>query len=312
MAKLSAPPAEDVPSEEECLACVERLRENPLYEGWPPDELRNLVCGGQLAWRDLPRYSVVHREGTWSLSLYIIVSGDVALTSSRQADQERVLVAGDTFGHAAVVLHPRETALRHLHTAVTRSRTWLLVLPQQTLRGSEALLLLFEQHTALRVQAQMLAERLSTFALFQNVDQKRMLQLGAVANFAELPAGFALTQEGEKSTRFCLLWQGSVAVTKRGPGGEGPEVTLAVIKADAEMPYFGENCILSAQIEAPAGASVSTREPSQMFIIYREAAAEVLKTLPEFGNILLERKAMLRKTNKRLVEGASVGRMPAR
>jgi CRP-like cAMP-binding protein len=133
-----------------------------------------------------------------------------------------------------------------------------------------------------------------------------------VANFAELPAGFALTQEGEKSTRFCLLWQGSVAVTKRGPGGEGPEVTLAVIKADAEMPYFGENCILSAQIEAPAGASVSTREPSQMFIIYREAAAEVLKTLPEFGNILLERKAMLRKTNKRLVEGASVGRMPAR
>ena len=38
---------------------------------------------------------------------------------------------GDTFGHAAVVFHPRETALRHLHTAVTRSRTWLLVLPQQ-------------------------------------------------------------------------------------------------------------------------------------------------------------------------------------
>ena len=41
-------------------------------------------------------------------------------------------------------------------------------------------------------------------------------------------------------------------------------------------------------------------------MVYRESAAEFLRALPEFGTILLERKAMLRRTNKRLVEGSSI------
>ena len=52
----------------------------------------------------------------------------------------------------------------------------------------------------------------------------------------------------------------SVAVTKRAPeadDGRAAEISLAVISAQAEVPYFGENCILSAQINSPAGATVS-------------------------------------------------------
>ena len=81
---------------------------------------------------------------------------------------------------------------------------------------------------------------------------------------------------------------------------------LAVVKADSGTPYFGENCILSSQMEAPSGASVTTREPASLLVIGREAAADFLAELPEFGHILLERKAMLRRTNQRMVESQHI------
>ena len=59
-------------------------------------------------------------------------------------------------------------------------------------------------------------------------------------------------------------------------------------------------------MEAPSGATVSTREPSQLFVVYREAAQDFLNDMPDFGRILMERKAMLRRTNKRLVDGAAI------
>jgi len=84
-----------------------------------------------------------------------------------------------------------------------------------------------------------------------------------------------------------------------------PEINLAVISAEDEAPYFGENCILSAQIISAAGATVSTRERSHLLVVYRESAADFLRTLPEFGTMLLERRAMLRRTNKRLVSSVA-------
>ena len=140
----------------------------------------------------------------------------------------------------------------------------------------------------------------------------RLLQLARFVSYVETPAGFALTREGHQSTRFCLLLHGSVVVSKRAPEaeregrGDRPEITLAVISAEDETPYFGENCILSAQIDSAAGATVSTCERSHLLVVYLESAADFLRALPEFGSSLLERKAMLRRTNKRLVAASSI------
>ena len=92
-------------------------------------------------------------------------------------------------------------------------------------------------------------------------------------------------------------------MTKRAAGAD---ITLAVISAEDETPYFGENCILSAQIDSAAGATVSTCERSHLLVVYLESAADFLRALPEFGSSLLERKAMLRRTNKRLVEASYI------
>lgn len=129
-----------------------------------------------------------------------------------------------------------------------------------------------------------------------------MQRLARLFRYEQLPAETALTSEGQKATRFCLLLSGSVAVGKRAAEPGAPDVTLAVVDAEAEIPYFGENCILSAQMEAPSGASVTTQEPSCMLVVYREAAQEFLSELPEFGSILLERKALLGRTNKLVVQ----------
>ena len=45
----------------------------------------------------------------------------------------------------------------------------------------------------------------------------RLLQLARSVAYVEVPAGFALIREGQKATRFCLLLQGSVVVSRRAP-----------------------------------------------------------------------------------------------
>ena len=220
---------------------------------------------------------------------------------------KRVLVAGDVFGLATVVLNPREAPLRHMHTATTKEPTWLLVLSQSELKASVPLRLAFKVHTAAKAECSLMAERLSTFTVFQDVSHAKMLQLAALISYVELPTNDYLHIEGQISDRFCLLWQGSVRITKTVGGQRmrtihSPQVTLAEINAESDMPYFGENSILSSsQFEEPAGASVQTMEPCQLFVIYRENAGNFLKLLPEFRRLLHERKEMLRRTNQRLV-----------
>lgn len=299
------------PSQEACVAVAEAMRTSALFDEWEPAALRRLVSDELLTWRELGRYAVIHREGQPSTTFYIVVSGCVVLTSSRKAE-EHVLSAGETFGHAALVLQPREAPMPHLHTAITKQRTWLLVLSQAAIAASAELRALFSCDgptganggSADQAECKLIADRLSTFSIFSGVPPLKMMRLARLFRYEQLPGETALTREGQKATRFCLLLSGSVAVTKVAAEPGAPDVTLAVIDAEAEIPYFGENCILSAQMEAPSGASVTTREPSHMFVVYREAAQEFLNELPEFGNILLERKALLRRTNKLVVEGA--------
>ena len=310
-ASSPTPPTPTPPSQEACVAVAEAMRTSALFDEWDPAALCRLVSDELMTWRELGRYAVIHREGQPSASFYIVVSGCVMLTSSRKAE-EHVLSAGETFGHAALVLQPREAPMPHLHTAITKQRTWLLVLSQAAIAASAELRALFSCDgptganggSADQAECKLIADRLSTFSIFSGVPPLRMMRLARLFRYEQLPAETALTREGQKATRFCLLLSGSVAVTKRAAEPGAPDVTLAVIDAEAEIPYFGENCILSAQMEAPSGASVTTREPSHMFVVYREAAQEFLNELPEFGNILLERKALLRRTNKLVVEGA--------
>ena len=308
----AAPPSSPTPpSQDACVAVAETMRTSALFDEWEPAALRRLVCDQLMAWRELGRYAVIHREGQPSTTFYVVVSGCVVLTSSRKAE-ERVLSAGETFGHAALVLQPREAPMPHLHTAITKQRTWLLMLSQAAIAASAELRALFSCDgptganggSADQAECKLIADRLSTFSIFSGVPPLKMMRLARLFRYEQLPGETALTREGQKATRFCLLLSGSVAVTKRAAEPGASDVTLAVIDAEAEIPYFGENCILSAQMEAPSGASVTTREPSHMFVVYREAAQEFLDELPEFGNILLERKALLRRTNKLVVEGA--------
>ena len=115
------------PSQEACVAVAEAMRTSALFDEWKPAALRRLVCGELMTWRELGRYAVIHREGQPSTTFFIVVSGCVVLTSSRTAE-EHALSAGETFGLAALVLQPRGAPMAHLHTAITKQRTWLLML----------------------------------------------------------------------------------------------------------------------------------------------------------------------------------------
>lgn len=77
-----------------------------------------------------------------------------------------------------------------------------------------------------------------------------------------------------------------------GDDGRASEITLAMISAEDEGPYFGENfgenCILAGQVnsdQSKAGASVSTRVKSHLLVVYRDTAADFLRSAALYPNL---------------------------
>lgn len=229
---------------------------------------------------------MVFRAGQPSHTFYVVVRGSVQVTvtgSNAQASgTETIIHENQGFGEAALPVEPRGHPVPRHGTAVTRERTWLLVFSRNFFRTSPTAVEHLQAYGSSQLAEDMsVADRLYGSGLFNGVHRPVLLQLAGLFAYYEAPPGSVIAEEGKRSTRFCIILQGCVVVSKRGVGknGEPTDAVLAMIEESSEMPYFGENCILGVGKEALCGASVATREHTQLLCLAREARRQP-PTLP--------------------------------
>jgi len=103
------------------------LNTNPLFTPFPAEERRKLL--GHFEGHDLPPATIIIQEGEEGRGLYIILSGEVAISIHGDSGQPRELArlrAGDTFGEISLVAKCNTTA-----TAATTGQATILFLPRE-------------------------------------------------------------------------------------------------------------------------------------------------------------------------------------
>ena len=324
-----AAPAPHVSLEERVDATLRCMRASPLFAEWFAFEAGRatlLRIAREATMRDVRRYDVVYREGQPARNgaWYLVLRGTVELVATRGTRTTKPLLvgAGGSFGEEALVLDA--TPMPRSFTASARERCQLLLLPSRCFAAADVRHLVRSCGTSRAATLLALEAQLSLTPLFANVSPTTLGKIAPLWRYLEVGPGEPLVHEGERSTVFFVLLYGSVVVTKaaaRKPSrlgakaSGGGDVVLAVIKAEAELPYFGEACIVGERGGKGAGgqnvrdslsaATVTARERCGLLRLGSERAHEFLAALPTFAKTLMERKQLLKRTNMRLVEAFS-------
>ena len=87
------------------------------------------------------------------------------------------------------------------------------------------------------------------------------------------------------------------------------------------MPWFGESAVLiNPNVQRPGGqaapavsnATVTTRVASQLLRLSRDQADDFLRLLPQFAQMLRERRKLLQRTNPHVVKAHLAEKFSAR
>ena len=95
---------------------------------------------------------------------------------------------------------------------------------------------------------------LRTVPLFADLGRKDLEEVGRLADTVDLPAGKVLMREGQSGAEMFVIASGSVVVER-----DGKEIARL-----AQGDVVGEGALLS---EGPRTATVTTAEPSTMFVL---------------------------------------------
>ena len=121
-------------------------------------------------------------------------------------------------------------------------------------------------------------ERLAEIPLFEGLSKKELSHISSLATRLELPAGKALTKEGQQGYEFIIVLEGEVEVRQHGQ----------VIAKRGAGDYFGEIALLD---DRPRTATVIAKTPVAIEVINRQEFSGMLAEVPELGGKLMSTMA---------------------
>jgi CRP-like cAMP-binding protein len=117
-------------------------------------------------------------------------------------------------------------------------------------------------------------ERLAEIPLFQGLSKKELSHISSLATRLELPAGKALTKEGQQGYEFIIVLEGEVEVRQHGQ----------VIAKRGAGDYFGEIALLDNR---PRTATVMAITPVVIEVIERREFLGLVAENPEIGQKIM-------------------------
>jgi CRP-like cAMP-binding protein len=117
-------------------------------------------------------------------------------------------------------------------------------------------------------------ERLAEIPLFQGLSKKELSHISSLATRLELPAGKALTKEGQQGYEFIIVLEGEVEVRQHGQ----------VIAKRGAGDYFGEIALLDNR---PRTATVVATTPVVIEVIERREFLGLVAENPEIGQTIM-------------------------
>jgi CRP/FNR family transcriptional regulator, cyclic AMP receptor protein len=117
-------------------------------------------------------------------------------------------------------------------------------------------------------------ERLAEIPLFQGLSKKELSHISSLATRLELPAGKALTKEGQQGYEFIIVLEGEVEVRQHGE----------VIAKRGAGDYFGEIALLDNR---PRTATVVATTPVVIEVIERREFLGLVAENPEIGQTIM-------------------------
>ncbi len=129
-------------------------------------------------------------------------------------------------------------------------------------------------------------ELLGKSPLGSDLDWKELLTLAGYLEPFELPAGFTIVEQGERSSFLCLIAQGRVDVIKETFGGE-----RKVIASLGPRNTIGEMSLVDHE---PRSALVLTHTPVLMLVLTEESFASMAEQHPRmWGKLMLKLACIL-------------------
>jgi CRP-like cAMP-binding protein len=117
-------------------------------------------------------------------------------------------------------------------------------------------------------------ERLAEIPLFQGLSKKELGHISSLATRLELPAGKALTKEGQQGYEFIIVLEGEVEVRQHGE----------VIAKRGAGDYFGEIALLDNR---PRTATVVATTPVVIEVIERREFLGLVAENPEISQKIM-------------------------
>lgn len=219
------------------MARVNFLRKVKLLEGLGDNQVTRIA--GALTEETFKEGTYIIKQGDIGDAFYISMSGRVKCTATKEDGSETDLItldAGDYFGEMALMLDEP----RHANCiAVMGDVTCLKLSKNDFLSMFGPLQALLEKQMRLRI--------LKSVPLLAILNNDELAKVAKAMRVQMFNPGAAIIKEGESGSRFYIINDGQVKVTK-AVGGE--EKQLAILK---ENDYFGERALIKNE---PRKASV--------------------------------------------------------
>jgi CRP/FNR family cyclic AMP-dependent transcriptional regulator len=118
-------------------------------------------------------------------------------------------------------------------------------------------------------------ELLKRVPLFADCSKRELHEISMVADEIDVPAGFALTQEGASGQELVVIVDGKADVVRRG----------RKINTVGRGDFVGEIAIVT---DTPRTASVKTTQPTHALVVTRRDFRSLLKRVPSIQLKVLE------------------------
>jgi cAMP-dependent protein kinase regulator len=114
-------------------------------------------------------------------------------------------------------------------------------------------------------------EVLKQVPLFAELSRSELQTVASVADELDVPAGTALTLEGETGREFFVLVEGLATVAEDG----------RVVRTLARGDFIGEIALLT---RGPRTATVTAEVPSRLLVLTDRAFRQLAETIPSFAS----------------------------
>ena len=247
----------------------------------PPHELHVLAHRGCPLL--FPRYSTIIREGNRGAFFYLVLQGQVRVTSEAKG-LDILMGEGASFGEASLLSAQR--SLRREATVSAFEACYVLQYKQDDISGLQVDL------GSLR--SALIAQMLLSVPFFKSLRRPQREALGAIFDLVYRHTGERLFEEGDPGDKMYVVAEGAVSMHKRSEADPTVLHKLASYSASSERPWFGE---MSMWTKQPRAASCTCDEPTKLLVVHANDFNSFLEVYPDFATMFSTAASSFAKIN---------------